>query len=124
MVVIKNATTTSTISFYNNYLYQNYFFIKGFGVLGPQNNQGVQFPGLTFYWINSVNDGERITYQSQITQTAYDSLQMPYAFCGLGRANNYVQSFTIGKNGQKRMWSPIIPNSQLGVFTVNGQSSE
>jgi hypothetical protein len=91
MVVVQNPNgNINTISFYNNYLYQNFFFIKGFGVLGPQNNQGVQFPGLTFYWINSVNDGERITYQGQITQTAYDSLQMPYAFSGLGRANNYV----------------------------------
>jgi hypothetical protein len=59
-------------------------------VIGPQNNKGVQFPGLTFYWVNSVNDGERITYQGQIIQTAYDALQMPYTFSGLGRANNYV----------------------------------
>jgi hypothetical protein len=57
MVVMQNGNNIKTVSFYNNYLYQNYFFIKGFGVLGPKNDQGVQFPGLTFYWVNSVNDG-------------------------------------------------------------------
>lgn len=90
MVVIQNQSNRQTLSFYNNYLYQNYFFIKGFGVLGPTNKQGCQFPGLSFYWINSVNDGIRVTFQGQIIQTAYDSLQMPYTFSGLGRANNYV----------------------------------
>lgn len=76
--------------FYNNFLFQNDFYIKGFGLFGPNIDLGSQFPGMSFYWINSVNDGFKITYQAQNTQTSYDALQMPYTFCGLGRANNYV----------------------------------
>ncbi len=77
---------------------------------------------MSFYWINSVKDGFRVTYQSQMIQTSYDALHMPYTFNGLGRANNYVESFTIGRNGLSKCWSPIIPNSQLGIYTTNGKS--
>jgi hypothetical protein len=77
---------------------------------------------MSFYWINSVKDGFRVTYQSQMIQTSYDALHMPYTFNGLGRANNYVETFTIGRNGLSKCWSPIIPNSQLGVYTTNGKT--
>jgi integrin alpha FG-GAP repeat containing protein 1 len=39
---------------------------------------------------------------------------------GIGRSNNYVESFTaafaIGGKRSIRVWTPIIPNSQLFVF--------
>jgi len=39
---------------------------------------------------------------------------------GIGRSNNYIESFyaSISINGKRavRMWTPIIPNSQLVVF--------
>ncbi len=91
-------------------------------MLGPSILQGSQYPAISFYWLNSVNDGYKISNIAQMTQTAYDSLQVPYAFSGLGRANNYVESFTVGRNGNVQEWSPIIPNSQLGVFTTNQES--
>jgi hypothetical protein len=77
-------------SFYNNYLQQNSFFIKGYGANGVSVNKGAQIVGASFYWVNSVGDGYRTTYQPQIYQTAYNSLQTPFAYCGLGKANNYV----------------------------------
>jgi len=73
---------------------------------------------MSFYWVNSVNNGFKITYQAQAIQSSDDSLQMPYTYSGLGRSNNYVESFTAGRNGKKQEWSPIIPNSQLGVYTL------
>jgi len=68
-------------------------------LLGPTIDYGSQYPGMSFYWLNSVNDGFKVTYSAQIIQSAYDSLQLPYTFSGLGRTNNYVESFTIGRNG-------------------------
>jgi hypothetical protein len=56
-----------------------------------------------------------------MVQTAYNAMPMPYIVSGLGRANNYVEQFTIGRDGDIKSWSPIIPNSQLAVFT--GESS-
>ena len=69
---------------------QNHYFIKGYGMIGNDTQNGTQYPSMSFYWINSVNDGFKITYQAQAIQTSYDALQMPYTYCGLGRANNYV----------------------------------
>ena len=47
-------------------------------------------------------------------------MQMPYAFIGIGRSNNYIETFTASTsaNGKraKRMWTPIIPNSSIIVF--------
>ena len=48
------------------------------------------------------------------------SLQLPFAFLGIGRSNNYVETFYAatsidGKRGE-HMWTPIIPNSQLIIF--------
>ena len=78
------------LSFYNNYLQQNLFFIKGYAASGDTGNGGAQVVGASFYWVNSVGDGYRTTYQPQIFQTAYNALQTPYSYCGLGRSNSYV----------------------------------
>ena len=49
------------------------------------------------------------------------ALQIPYAYIGVGRSNNYVESFTaaysIGGTRSIRVWTPIIPNSHLIVFS-------
>jgi hypothetical protein len=111
------STTSGSYAFYNNYLQQNFFFIKGFGAGGNGGPQGSQIVGASFYWVNSVGESFRTTYQPQIIQTAYSALQTPFSYCGLGRANNYVESFTLGTFGQFNSWSPIIPNSQLAVYT-------
>jgi integrin alpha FG-GAP repeat containing protein 1 len=46
---------------------------------------------------------------------------MPYAYVGVGRSNNYVESFTasysIDGSRSIRVWTPIIPNSHLIVFS-------
>lgn len=45
---------------------------------------------------------------------------MPYSFVGIGRSNNYIESFyaAVSIKGKRavRMWTPIIPNSQMVVF--------
>lgn len=123
LVVNSTGNPSTTRAFYNNYLYQNYFYIKGYGVSGAVTSNGAQLTGVSFYWLNSIGSNQKVAYQAQIIQTAYDALAMPYAVSGLGRANNYVESFTIGRNGISRSWSPIIPNSQLAIFTGSSETS-
>ena len=45
---------------------------------------------------------------------------MQYAFMGIGRSNNYIETFTASTSSHgkraKRMWTPIIPNSSIVVF--------
>ncbi len=113
-----------TIALYNNYLYQNYFYIKGYGTNGHNSTAGALISGATFYWLNSLGNSQRTAVYSQLFQTAYGAVPMPYVLTGLGRANNYVEQFTIGRLGDSKSWSPIIPNSQLALYTGEKYSSK
>lgn len=48
---------------------------------------------------------------------------MPYSYLGVGRSNNYVETFTaafsLAGTRSIRTWTPIIPNSQLIIFAEN-----
>lgn len=107
---------------YNNYLYQNSYFFKAYATNGKAATAGTQVSGVSFYWANSVGNEEKVAYLSQISQTAYFAYPMPYVLSGLGRANNYVEMFTIGRMGDYKSWSPIIPNSQLAIFSGSESS--
>lgn len=111
------------MALYNNYLYQNYFYIKAYGTNGKNTARGAQVPGVSFYWLNSVGNEQKVSIGAQITQASYNAYPMPYVLTGLGRANNYVEMFTIGRLGEQNSWSPIIPNSQLALFTGNEPAS-
>ena len=54
-------------------------------------------------------------------------LNMPYMFDGIGRSNNYIESFnvaytTFDNSNQVRVFTPIIPNSQL-VISANSREA-
>lgn len=65
-----------------------------------------------------------ISYASQLSQSSYMSLQLPYTIFGLGATPNFVEhlrvgivAITTGDNirGFKKEWTQIIPNSQLVI---------
>ncbi len=70
--------------------------------------------------ITDMNDNKLVTVGTQRFQSGYMSLQLPFSFLGVGRSNNYVETFyaATGIEGKRRehMWTPIIPNSQLVIF--------
>ena len=52
---------------------------------------------------------------------------MPYVFDGIGRSNNYIESFnaaytTFDNGNQVRVFTPIIPNSKL-VISANSREA-
>ena len=54
-------------------------------------------------------------------------LSLPYVFDGIGRSNNYVESFNVAytdgdNSNQVRVFTPIIPNSQL-VIAANSREA-
>jgi len=55
-------------------------------------------------------------------------LQLPYAYMGIGRSNNYLEKLHAGTSVRakpaSRMWTPIIPNSQLVVFGKSAEFNE
>lgn len=124
MINYEEGGEVITKSIVNNYLQQNYFYIKGYGVSGSSYDQSCQIVGASFYWVNSLGSKLRSAYVPQVIQTSYNALQLPYAYSGLGRANNYVDSFTLGVLGQQEAWSPIIPNSQLVVYAPDSSVKE
>jgi integrin alpha FG-GAP repeat containing protein 1 len=60
---------------------------------------------------------------SQAYQASYLSNQLSYFYTGVGKTNNYIETFyasqAIGGRRAEQMWTPIIPNSSLIVF-ANG----
>lgn len=48
------CTQKGSFAFYNNYLQQNLYFIKGYGASGASSSTGSQITGASFYWVNSV----------------------------------------------------------------------
>jgi integrin alpha FG-GAP repeat containing protein 1 len=60
-------------------------------------------------------------------QTSYNSLLLPYVYMGLGRSNNFLEQFNVGysmngKLDQVKVFSPIIPNSQMFILANNQYS--
>lgn len=52
-------------------------------------------------------------------------LCLPFVHFGLGKINHYVENFNVGVTRTKdwsNVWSPIIPNSQLMVYSAPNAS--
>lgn len=107
---------------YNNFVI-DHFFLKAL-MLGESSTYGNPIVGASFRLIvTDTDDNQFVLYGAQLTQSsAYLALQTPYAYLGVGRSNNYVESFTaafsIEGTRAIRVWTPIIPNSQLIVFAA------
>ncbi len=107
-----------TKGYYNNYIYDA-FFLKSIHFL----TQGIYFTntfGTSYRYINTNLDGSRRMDTSvQIPQTTNLQLNLPYSYIGIGRSNNYVENFAIitsiryKQNLNYKVYTPIIPNSQL-----------
>ena len=109
---------------YNNIVSDN-FFIKALSVNSElkksQNVYNDYTLGASYrFVVTDMQDNKLVMVGSQRYQSGYMSLQLPFAFIGVGRSNNYVESFyaASGIDGKRteKMWTPIIPNSQLIIF--------
>ncbi|CDW88409.1 UNKNOWN [Stylonychia lemnae] len=110
---------TDLLCVYNNYV-KDTFFLKAL-MVNTVNAYGNALSGPSYRLIvTDLNDEKFVVIGSQLTQSAYNSIQMPYCYLGVGRSNNYVESFTAAYSieGERsiRVWTPIIPNSQLIIF--------
>lgn len=85
---------------------------------------GANIAGATFrYIVTTLEDDKYVRVATQAPQTSYNSLELPYSHNGIGRSNNYLESFNVayshsGGQNQVRVFTPIIPNSQL-IITAN-----
>ncbi|OWF55227.1 T-cell immunomodulatory protein [Mizuhopecten yessoensis] len=78
-------------------------------------------PAAKFSTLDTNGDAQ-VGTATQLTQSAYFSLQQPYIVFGLGQTPNFVDKLYIGiphPNGtdvRTRSWSSVIPNSQLIII--------
>ncbi|GFN89821.1 T-cell immunomodulatory protein [Plakobranchus ocellatus] len=66
--------------------------------------------------------GDQIGQASQLSQSAYFSLQLPFMLFGLGQTPNFVDELWVGipypegRSPRVHSWSSIIPNSQIIII--------
>ncbi|XP_060074533.1 T-cell immunomodulatory protein-like [Ylistrum balloti] len=84
---------------------------------------GINQPGpVAKFSTLDTNGDPQVGAATQLTQSAYFSLQQPYIVFGLGQTPNFVDKLYVGiphPNGtdvRTRSWSSVIPNSQLVVI--------
>lgn len=88
---------------YNNEIFDS-FFIKAMMLAQTerdfeevdQHNYGAAIAGSTFrYIVTNVQDKKMVRVATQNPQSSYQMLSLPYVFDGIGRSNNYVESFNV-----------------------------
>lgn len=91
----------------------------------PNNHSpyGVNQVGPTAKIVSTTPTGDdQICVSSQLSQSAYSSLQLPFMLFGLGQTPNFVDELKIGiqyptgKSPRSHSWATIIPNSQVIVI--------
>ena len=135
-ITLYNETTgVSRLMGIYNFVSTSNFILKALGLNGLPTKDtikdslgGIYIGASVECTITDISGKTRIAKATQLGQTAYNALDLPYAFLGLGRTNSYVQDFTMGitkdfgdNDFQQFKWTPIIPNSQLIVNTLQGE---
>ncbi|CAH1708192.1 T-cell immunomodulatory protein [Aphis gossypii] len=78
---------------------------------------GTNLPGPKVSYLTTTQDGyPRQGIATQLPQSAYYSLYLPYTIFGLGRTPNFVDELTVSVLNETRSWTQIIPNSQMVVI--------
>ncbi|XP_075237888.1 T-cell immunomodulatory protein isoform X2 [Lycorma delicatula] len=82
-----------------------------------QRIYGTNLPGPTILYHTTTQEGNpRSAISTQLPQSAYFSLNLPYTIFGLGRTPNFVDELIVGAYGHYRVWTQLIPNSQMVVI--------
>ncbi|CAE6446827.1 unnamed protein product [Rhizoctonia solani] len=128
LVQRNGAQTGSRIAFIQNNFFQDAFFLKAIvlngacpsGICEKSSGKykpfGATNPGASFKYTVLDTRGERsAAFGTQLPQTGYQALHTPYAFLGLGRTNNYIETLTAGSTSPQSATTleGVIPNSKL-----------
>lgn len=128
IIVQKGGDKRFTLDLIYNNMFYDSFFIKAMMLSQEYDNPqkveqfGAITTGATFrYIITSVEDVKTVRVATQSPQNSYNSLELPYVYMGVGRSNNYLENFNVAYSlnnsfDQIRVFTPIIPNSQLIIL--------
>ena len=95
---IQESTGESILKLIYNNIDADTFFIKALMLNSKQqkseNIYGDTLSGASFRFIvTDLDDQKYVVVGGQAHQQSYQALQLPYAFLGIGRSNNYVETF-------------------------------
>jgi integrin alpha FG-GAP repeat containing protein 1 len=89
----------------------------------PEKPYGGNSIGATLKYLVLDSQGTtRVGVSGQMAQSAYMSLNDPYAHFGLGRSSNYIENMFIGVTRSEKsqvIYSGIIPNSKLIIVPTD-----
>lgn len=127
----KDGNTYKPLAFKNDLDYDSNF-IKCIVLTGLENignstekghfgkkkrHYGTNLPGPKIeYETTTIEGNKQKGVSSQIPQSSYLALQLPYTMFGLGRTPNFVDSLNVGISNRSRTWTQLIPNSQMIVI--------
>jgi len=119
---ITQSNKTNLLAVFN-FVETDCFFLKALVVnsIGPNPTFSSVYYGSSFECeVSDLSGNKRLVKSNQLQRASFAGLQLPFCYVGLNRTNNYVENFVVGIsiNGSNTyQWTPIIPNSQLIVFT-------
>ncbi|KAF8626356.1 hypothetical protein AX15_005010 [Amanita polypyramis BW_CC] len=135
LVQRSGKTGQGKISFIQNNIYYDAFFLKAIVLNGACNNGwcyenngtesyqpfGVSYSGASYKYTVLDTSGHRSAAQvGQLPQTSYQSLQTPYSFFGLGRTNNYIENLFVGTTVHSTehyiSMEGVVPNSRVVIL--------
>jgi integrin alpha FG-GAP repeat containing protein 1 len=112
-------------AYYNNHLYDA-FFLKSLTLHTKDVTQTCEI-GTNYRFVATTLDGSRRLDSSfHLIQLHANHMNLPYAYIGIGRSNNYIENFLVitssftkgDKIQNNKMFTPIIPNSQLIIAKI------
>jgi hypothetical protein len=117
----------SEIKTFYQYYNRDSFFLKVMQIEG--NHYGEVYYGTTYQYVYTDLEGERhIGVGVQAPQNSHSALQVPYGLVGIGRSSNYIEhlliAYPVSTSPNTRVWSPIIPNSQIIVSSYASPSNK
>lgn len=124
LLTAQNESSLSVLSFYNN-LVEDTFHLKAVMRDGTSTSA---FPGAVFTYTVTDMDMNSLYYRcTQQPQSAWFALLPPFCLAGTGRTVSYVEDFYAAlplPEHSSRMWTPIIPNSDLLVLPSSGNTED
>ena len=124
MMVRKTKEKNKYIStgFFNIEAYDN-FFLKSLTTKSKNNFFSGDIGTNYRYYVTDLNGNRKLRVGVQHPQSSCLNLDLPYSFEGIGLSYNYVENFHVSTSSPKnttgeymKMFTPIIPNSQLLIY--------
>ena len=114
----------NSIGLYNQNLYDSYT-MKSILLFNSNCFYCYEFGSTQRFITTNIDGTRRMDLSIQFSQNTISALNLPFAYLGIGRSNNYIENFQI-ISGNKykssdnvKTYTPVIPNSQLVIFHTN-----